>query len=81
MYFDKEVYISSCSVSSLQAACKNCHFLEKELQNKILILRDKDVGLIELQQLCEKMEKQLMEQVGKKMLETLSQRPPMHKKS
>lgn len=39
--------------------------LEKELQNKIIILRDKDVGLIELQQLCEKMEKQLMEQVGK----------------
>ncbi|KAK3727830.1 hypothetical protein QZH41_008250 [Actinostola sp. cb2023] len=45
-----------------QGGCKNCHIFEKELQNKIIELRSKDVGLIELQRLCEKMEKQLMQQ-------------------
>lgn len=61
--------LSSLNNSTLfvQAPCKNCHLLERELQNKIIILKDKDVGLIELQQLCEKMEKQLMEQVGRRI--------------
>ena len=54
------------SLIGLQGGCKNCHILEKELQNKIIELRSKDVGLIELQQLCEKMEKQLMQQVNRK---------------
>ncbi|XP_031560245.1 spindle pole body component 110-like [Actinia tenebrosa] len=45
-----------------QGGCKNCLTFEKELQNKIIEIRNKDLGLIELQQLCGKMEKQLMQQ-------------------
>jgi len=37
--------------------------MEKQLQSKIIELRDKEVVTIEMQQLCEKMEKQLVEQV------------------
>jgi len=36
--------------------------MEKQLQSKIIELRDKEVVTIEMQQLCEKMEKQLVQQ-------------------
>ena len=37
--------------------------MEKQLQSKIVELRDKEVVTIEMQQLCAKMEKQLVQQV------------------
>ena len=37
--------------------------MEKQLQSKIIELRDKEVVTIEMQQLCAKMEKQLVQQV------------------
>ncbi|XP_032239119.1 ELKS/Rab6-interacting/CAST family member 1 [Nematostella vectensis] len=45
-----------------QTYCQNCPELEKQIQAKILQIRDKDVALVELQRLCNKMEKQLVQQ-------------------
>ena len=39
--------------------------MEKQLQSKITELRDKEIVTIELQRLCSKMEKQLVQQVIK----------------
>ena len=39
--------------------------MEKQLQSKITELRDKEIATIELQRLCSKMEKQLVQQVIK----------------
>ena len=47
----------------LQGKCPNCFVIEKQLQSKIVELRDKEVVTIEMQQLCAKMEKQLVQQV------------------
>ena len=38
--------------------------MEKQLQSKIIEVRDKETTVIGLQQLCSKMEKQLVQQVG-----------------
>lgn len=48
--------------SSNQGKCPNCFVMEKQLQSKILELRDKEVVTIEMQQLCAKMEQQLVQQ-------------------
>ena len=48
----------------LQSKCQNCHVMEKQLQSKIIEVRDKETTVIGLQQLCSKMEKQLVQQVG-----------------
>ena len=48
---------------NLQGKCPNCFVMEKQLQSKIVELRDKEVVTIEMQQLCAKMEKQLVQQV------------------
>lgn len=48
--------------SSNQGKCPNCFVMEKQLQSKIIELRDKEVVTIEMQQLCAKMEKQLVQQ-------------------
>lgn len=48
--------------SSNQGKCPNCFVMEKQLQSKIVELRDKEVVTIEMQQLCAKMEKQLVQQ-------------------
>ena len=37
--------------------------MERQLQSKIAELRDKEIATIELQRLCSKMEKQLIQQV------------------
>ena len=37
--------------------------MERQLQSKIAELRDKEIATIELQRLCSKMEKQLVQQV------------------
>ena len=42
--------------------------MEKELQSKIIDVRDKELAIIELQQVCDKMEKQLVQQVCTKKL-------------
>lgn len=47
----------------LQGKCPNCFVMEKQLQSKIVELRNKEVATIEMQQLCAKMEKQLVQQV------------------
>ena len=51
-----------------QSNCQNCHTMEKELQSKIIDVRDKELAIIELQQVCDKMEKQLVQQVCTKKL-------------
>lgn len=48
--------------SSNQGQCQNCFVMEKQLQSKITELRDKEIATIELQRLCSKMEKQLVQQ-------------------
>ncbi|RMX51687.1 hypothetical protein pdam_00008127 [Pocillopora damicornis] len=48
--------------SSNQGKCPNCFVMERQLQSKILELRDKEVVTIEMQQLCAKMEQQLVQQ-------------------
>ncbi|KAJ7387314.1 Short transient receptor putative channel 2-like [Desmophyllum pertusum] len=48
--------------SSNQGKCPNCFVMERQLQSKIVELRDKEVVTIEMQQLCAKMEKQLVQQ-------------------
>ncbi|XP_078361086.1 uncharacterized protein LOC144645392 [Oculina patagonica] len=48
--------------SSNQGKCPNCFVMEKQLQSKIVELRDKEAVTIEMQQLCAKMEKQLVQQ-------------------
>ncbi|KAK2573957.1 hypothetical protein P5673_000067 [Acropora cervicornis] len=50
--------------SANQGQCQNCFVMEKQLQSKISELRDKEVVAIELQRLCSKMEKQLVQQVN-----------------
>lgn len=48
--------------SSNQGQCSNCFVMERQLQSKIAELRDKEIATIELQRLCSKMEKQLVQQ-------------------
>lgn len=48
--------------SSNQGQCSNCFVMEKQLQSKITELRDKEIVTIEMQRLCSKMEKQLVQQ-------------------
>ena len=48
-----------------QGQCSNCFVMEKQLQSKITELRDKEIVTIEMQRLCTKMEKQLVQQVTK----------------
>lgn len=48
--------------SSNQGKCKNCSVLEKQLQSKIMEAKDREVTVIDLQQLCGKMERQLVQQ-------------------
>lgn len=48
--------------STNQGQCPNCFVMEKQLQAKITELRDKEVVTIEMQRLCSKMEKQLVQQ-------------------
>lgn len=48
--------------SANQGQCQNCFVMEKQLQSKISELRDKEVVATELQRLCSKMEKQLVQQ-------------------
>lgn len=45
-----------------QGQCPNCFVMEKQLQSKITELRDKEIVTIEMQRLCSKMEKQLVQQ-------------------
>ena len=56
-------FLIFCTVLILQGKCPNCFVMERQLQSKIVELRDKEVVTIEMQQLCAKMEKQLVQQV------------------
>ena len=53
----------NCCFSVFKGKCPNCFVMERQLQSKILELRDKEVVTIEMQQLCAKMEQQLVQQV------------------
>lgn len=62
----------------LQGKCPNCFVMEKQLQSKIVELRDKEVVTIEMQQLCAKMEKQLVQQVREDIITNTMKGIVMH---